>query len=321
MSFLCLPSFTLKINYENLYKLNTKEDSTFLHKGLGGLILLHFLYRYFLYFRYGSMFFSRPLDLFLINLHGVLSISSLLFHIPSLRNPLKPMIYPEFRLHSILFALRSIFVCNIYYYQLSSYYVIFTCFGTMMSADIITFFYNWNGKNGNTMRNMPFESKIDFNLQMEVIQMHSIMQIGATSFMLGNIETAFSPLFAIQLAAFLMTMVRKSIISTTMWHAIYSLSLWINIGFYNSLSTEYLILQQVMVHSFQNIFFPNRVNKYLAWSIMFGIYSLYVSKIGLGNISFLTWFDSLLYVHYFKKALVLGIWMHYGLKFKPLFLE
>jgi len=38
------------------------------------------------------------------------------------------------------------------------------------------------------------------------------MQILATLFMLGNINTSFTPLLAIQLAAFLMTLVIKSII-------------------------------------------------------------------------------------------------------------
>lgn len=321
MSFLPIPNFTLKIKNENLYKLNTKEDSSFLHKGLGGLILVHFFYRYCMYYWYGSMFFNSALDVFLINTHGILSISSFLFHIPNFRNRLKPMIYPEFRLHSILFAWRSILVCNIYYYDISPILIIFTCFGTMLGADIVTFYLNLDGKNGNTMRNMPFESQIDNDLQIEIIKMHSIMQIGATTFMLGNIDTAFSPLFAIQLAAFLMTMVRKSIITTTMWHAIYSLSLWINIGFFTTLSTEYLLIQLIIIYSFKKLFFPYRVNKYIAWSILFGIYSIYISNLGLQKFSFLIWLDSLYLIIYLKKLLVIAIWIHYFHKFKPLFLE
>ena len=35
-------------------------------------------------------------------MHGALSCSSLLFHISATRNPVKPIIYPEFRMHSIL---------------------------------------------------------------------------------------------------------------------------------------------------------------------------------------------------------------------------
>jgi len=309
----------LKINYENFYKLNTKEDSTFLHKSLGFICLLHFFYRYFLYFYYGSMFFSSSYDLFFINLHGVLSISSFLFHIPSLRNPLKPMIYPEFRLHSIVFALRSIIVCNIYFFHLSYLYIIFTCFVTMISADIITFIYNKEGKNGNTMRNMPFESGIEHKLQLEIVKMQSFMQLGATTFMLGSFETAFSPLFAIQLAAFLMTMVRKSIISTTSWHALYSLSLWLNIGFLTTLSIEYLLLQKTILSLFQFVFFPNKINKYIAWSMVFSFYILYNNIIGFNNIPFITWIDSFVLMLYLKRMLVFGVWANYLVKFKPLF--
>lgn len=309
---------SLQIHYENIYKLNTKEDSTLIHKGLGILCLLHFIYRYSLYLFYGNMFIQNPIDIFLVNIHGVLSISSFLFHIPSLRNPLKPMIYPEFRLHSIIFALRSVIVCNIYYFNISFMYIICTCFVTMIGADIITFIYNPQGKNGKTMRNMPFEKNLDENLQIKVVNMHSMMQIGATSFMFGTIETAFSPLFAIQIAAFLMTLVRKSIISTTTWHAIYSLTLWINIGFFTTLSCEYMLIQQIIFRSFQHVFFRYKINKYIAWSFVFGLYSLY--KYNLQEISFLYWLDHCFFMIYFKKFVVAAIWIDYFYKFKFLFI-
>jgi len=44
------------------------------------------------------------------------------------------------------------------------------------------------------------------------------MQVCATIFMLGNIDSAFGPLFAIQLSSFLITLVRKNIIKTNIWH-------------------------------------------------------------------------------------------------------
>jgi hypothetical protein len=308
---------SLQIHFENIHKLNTKEDSTLIHKGLGLACLLHFLYRYYLYFLYGSMFIQSTIDIFLVNIHAVLSISSFLFHIPSLRNPLKPMIYPEFRLHSIVFASRSVIICNIYYYNLHFHYIIFTCFVTMIGADMITWFFNQEGKNGKTMRNMPFEQNLDENLQIEVIKMHSIMQIGATTFMLGSIETAFSPLFAIQIAAFLMTLVRKSIISTLTWHAIYSLTLWTNLGFFTTLSSDYILIQQCMIHSFRNVFFPYKINKYIAWTILFGFYTFY--KNYLENKYFWSWIDDYVFIIYLKKMVVLAIFGHYFYKFKTLF--
>ena len=41
-----------------LHKLFTKEDSTHIHKILGIFSLAHYIYRYYLLFCYGSMFFT-----------------------------------------------------------------------------------------------------------------------------------------------------------------------------------------------------------------------------------------------------------------------
>jgi hypothetical protein len=122
---------------------------------------------------------------------------------------------------------------------------------------------------------MPFDNNIPKEEQLKITHMQSCMQIGATIFMLGNIETAFSPLFAIQLAAFLMTLVRKSIISSKMWHSAYSLSLWINIILFLSLPLGYILINQIMYYNYRNIFFPLKLNKYIAWTINFTIYILY----------------------------------------------
>jgi hypothetical protein len=88
--------------------------------------------------------------------------------------------------------------------------------------------------------------------------------------MLGNIETAFSPIFAIQLAAFLMTLVRKNLITSTSWHILYALSLWVNIIFYYTVNIDYMVMQILMFNIF--IYFPLRLNKYIGWSILFMLY-------------------------------------------------
>jgi hypothetical protein len=262
-------------NINNFYKLNTAEDSTHIHKTIGLTCLINFGYRYFNYFMYGTMNLENILGISLILIHGLLSVSSLIFHIPGLRNPLKPMIYPEFRLHSITFALRSVIISLLYYYKCNYLYVILTCYLTMIAADIISNIYNESGKNGKTMRNMPFDNTITLENQQKITSMHSYMQIGATTYMLGNIETAFSPLFAIQLAAFLMTLVRKSIISAKMWHSIYSLSLWINIILFLNIPLAYILFQQIVYYSFKLYFFPKRINKYISWSLIFGLFITY----------------------------------------------
>lgn len=266
---------TIYFNLENTYKLNTPEDSTFFHKFLGGICLTNFIYRYTYYIFYGTMNLDNKFGMFLVSIHGILSISSLIFHIPGKRNPSKPMIYPEFRLHSIAFALRSVIVCFQYYLQYHYIFPILTCYITMFSADMITYYFNQDGKNGKTMRNMPFDNNINEENQEEIIRMHSIMQIGATTYMLGGLESAFSPLLAIQLAAFLMTLVRKSIINAITWHSLYSLTLWINILLYKTHTVGYIIIHHVMVKNYIHVFFPYKINKYIGWSVNFGSYIIY----------------------------------------------
>jgi hypothetical protein len=108
-----------------------------------------------------------------------------------------------------------------------------------------------NEPNSTTMRNMPFDNKIGDSDQRQITLMQSSQQIGATLYMLGNLETCFSPMFAIQFAALLMTLVRKSIIDSTAWHIIYNLSLWINVFcFYSrSLSIGYVVFQPVVYYA------------------------------------------------------------------------
>jgi hypothetical protein len=117
--------------------------------------------------------------------------------------------------------------------------------------------------------------KISTEKQKEITSMHSLMQIAATGYMLGDIQSAFSPLLAIQLAAFLMTLVRKSIINSTTWHAIYSITLWINIILYETHSFGYIIIHQIMINNYKYIFFPLHINKYLAWTINFSFFIVY----------------------------------------------
>ena len=189
----------------------------------------------------------------------------------------------------------------------------------MIVADIITFFYNKDGKNGKTMRNMPFDNDIDPLKQEQIIKMHSIMQIGATTFMLGDLETAFSPLIAIQLAAFLMTLVRKSIINAITWHSIYSLSLWINIILFKTHSTGYIFIQHIMINNFIYVFFPLKVNKYISWTINFGTFILYKEIGGERLINTLSDFYPDL-VYKIKLVIIYTSFLHFFYKYRILFI-
>lgn len=259
----------------NLHKLVTKEDPYHIHKGLGAFCFINFMYRYYLLFTQGSMFLNTNTGIASILLHGLLSLTSLIFHIPANRNPRSPMIYPEFRMHSIIFGLRSVLCCLTYYHDMHFSTRMLICYFTMFAADTISVHYSPEN-NGRTISNMPFHTNISNEHRLAVIHMNSCMQIGATTFMFGNIDSAFSPLFAIQIAAFLMTLVRKSIITCNMWHILYAFSLWINIFLYaHSLPFNYIIIQMLIYVLYTSVLFPARTNKYVNWTIMFLLYSIY----------------------------------------------
>jgi hypothetical protein len=125
--------------------------------------------------------------------------------------------------------------------------------------------------------------------------MHSSAQIAATLFMLGNLETCFSPLFAIQIAAFLMTLVRKSIITANTWHILYSLSLWINVFCYYSTSIKYIFIQVILMKMFEywRFHLPNKLrggapfigNKYIGWVAAFAMFYVYDYHYGVPNLT------------------------------------
>jgi len=152
---------------------------------------------------------------------------------------------------------------------------------TMMSADAVTYVCNKDGSNGTTIRNMPYDERVSEESKKQVKQMNSNMQIGATLFMLGNIESAFFPMFAIQLSALLSTLVRKSIITANMWHIVYALSLGSNVVLYwTSLSLNYMAIQGLAFTIYTEIFFKYNTNKYLNWCLIFALFIAY-EKMGL----------------------------------------
>ena len=94
-------------------KLFTHHDHNNAHKSLGLVVLLQFVYRFVNLALCGSCFpDSEPLwaSTLLLLAHACLSVSSLIFRLPAKRNFTSPMIWPEFGLHSIVFATRHVCV-------------------------------------------------------------------------------------------------------------------------------------------------------------------------------------------------------------------
>ena len=266
---------------ENAAKLVTHEDGRrfHIHKILGIASLSHYFYRFFRCCITGSMEFdSSWTTLICICVHALLSTTSLFFKIPDNRVQGKPMIWPEFRLHSIFFAWRSILPMMFIWVsshvtQMRPYVQLFGAFCillTMILADFTSSHFMKQGKlhpQNTPMRMMPFPEKTSELLISLTNFYYSVCQVLATLMLLyaTDYPRLLLIMFPIQLAAFLMTLVRKSIITGGTWHVIYAISLGLNYV-YGILSDESLPLEYWLYATFFCFFrFALNANKYMLW--------------------------------------------------------
>ena len=236
-------------------KLFTNHDKYHLHKLLGFGCLFNFFLRIYWLVAYGSMYiyadsaYASLSALAIPVAHLTLSLSSFIFQVPLIRLNSKIIIWKELQLHNIIFTSRSAtimiysVICarnNIgiidtgsgpeyyYLYQFGKFALIIA---HHLLADYITLKYNMNEKT--TTRDINWENITDTN-KVIIKKYYAICQILAINALIltdndkkgsGAIESAFLIMFPIQLSTFLMTLVRKSIISNISWHIFYGLSL------------------------------------------------------------------------------------------------
>jgi hypothetical protein len=280
--------------FANLYKLVSHEESNFfhLHKILGGLSLGHFIVRFYQMFNNPRIDFKTNYITFgFILIHMLLSTSSVIFKIPAKRNLSLPMIWPEFRIHSILFAYRSLLIMlGLYaykydildkiYFNAFRYIIVF---GTLIGADITTNYYIKNSfvdPNSSTMRTMPYPPNISSRCISILNKYYSISQVFATMICLYtySYNRLLLLVFPIQIAAFLMTLVRKNILSPGGWHILYTSSLALNYTFALISKVE---PKPLSFWIGSGLFILGRfyfnLNKYLLWSGVLGL-KLFLEK-------------------------------------------
>lgn len=216
-------------------KLITNHDPFHIHKILGVCALLNYIYRFFLLLTIGTCFPQdepKSISVTSVLLHALLSLSSLLLPLPKKRNFSSPMIWPEFRLHSITFASRHAIMtiavlCNAVpeniWANLAFRLLIIT--GTIQIASIITDKYGCRVKR--TTNAMAYPKHITEEMQKPVKKFYTLSQFGATATCLLDDPTIlFVPIFAIQIAPLMMTFVRKGKASAASLHRVYALSLY-----------------------------------------------------------------------------------------------
>ena len=230
----------------------TNHDKYHLHKVLGFGCLFNFFLRIYWLVVYGSMYIYADTltSLFIPVAHLTLSMSSLIFHVPQTRLNSKIIIWKELQLHNMVFTSRSATIMlysvlcsrmnaasyaasaasaySYYLYQLGKFALVIA---HHLLADYITARYNTNDKT--TTRDINWEN-ISERTKAFMKQYYAVCQILAINALIltdnepygsGTVESAFLIMFPIQLSTFLMTLVRKSIISNISWHIFYGLSL------------------------------------------------------------------------------------------------
>jgi len=217
----------------------TKHDPYHVHKTLGLLGLLHFIYRFFFSLWAGNSLTDGRQDLVFLGIfvHAGLSLTSLLLPLPKKRMFTKPMIWPEFRLHNIVFALRHIVATLLI---VSGFHAWANSLGMSMTflyrlaiilvpsylADQVT--ERIGDKELRTTNSMPYPYRSRKPDQVMTKDFYAMSQFLATALAAtDDPEATFWPVLGIQMAAFSMTLVRKGIIDAHHYHFIYSVALMV----------------------------------------------------------------------------------------------
>jgi hypothetical protein len=208
----------------------TDHDILHIHKLLGFGCLTHYAYRIFNKMVHGSMGFeSKPMIAYLTPIaHLSLSLSSFIFPVPEYRFNCKTIIWKELQLHNVIFTSRSVFIM---YHSLMCknydawYY--YTRLGIVvahhMMADIVSSVYQKDNKT--STRDIPYSNNTLLNYLLKKYYAFSQLVAVSNLMLTRGYENPFIIMFPIHLSTFLMTLVRKNIITNNQWHVFYALSL------------------------------------------------------------------------------------------------
>jgi hypothetical protein len=164
-------------------------------------------------------------------LHGAMSCSSLLLPLPKKRNFSSPMIWPEFRFHSITFALRHVIatvgtIAKLWpeHWILNFSARLLLVLAVTRVASFITDVYG--DREQRTTNSMPYPESVDDRKQKNVKLFYTRAQFGATATVfIPDATLNYAPLLAIQMAPLLMTLVRKGKVGALTYHRVYALAL------------------------------------------------------------------------------------------------
>ena len=264
-------------------KLLTREDRFFFHKIFGLLILVHILMRSLvLVFEssdtlFGNSYFGLTMEtmfpvwlmLFFAICHGLLSLSSLIFHVPQHANQNKPMIHSMFRAHSICFAMRAVLIMMIDLMiadpQIRQFLICLIVLSCFFSSDIISERLTASDDRYKTTDSMPYWPDCSpFRQNIHKLSYAFAQYVASVICVFGTYESVFFTLPAIQGAAFLMTLTRKNLISPYAYHQIYTILLFYAVPFFLIIAPIKILLV-IAISAICLYLRTIKVNKYLIW--------------------------------------------------------
>eukprot|EP00930_Biecheleria_cincta_P041051 TRINITY_DN28124_c0_g1_i1.p1 TRINITY_DN28124_c0_g1~~TRINITY_DN28124_c0_g1_i1.p1 ORF type:complete len:325 (-),score=54.86 TRINITY_DN28124_c0_g1_i1:31-1005(-) len=219
-------------------KLLTHHDRFHVHALLGLTALLHFLFRFtYLFVKFEESFTPCLASYASLLVHVFLHVTSFQFNLPKHRLSTKPMIWAEFRMHNAIFTYRHIISIAIgmaapdWWWRKPDMSSVLVKIGllclTCKCADWVT--ENFGSTEKRTTNAMPYPEETD-SIQPVTKWFYAKSQFAATAFAaFGTPTLSFGAVLAIEIASFLMTLVRKGIIESHTYHIIYASALFINL--------------------------------------------------------------------------------------------
>lgn len=219
-------------------KLFSYHDYFHVHAILGLSALLHFASRFLLLFIYQwDSFTPGVVSAACLSIHFFLHVSSFQFELPRNRLWTKPMIWREFRVHNAIFAYRHLVGtilgtwCAEWWWRSppcasALFAKVALVLAACKAADVATQYLGSDEKR--TTNAMPYPQKTADNVEQVAKWFYAKSQFAATAIAaFGTPSLSFLSVLAIEIASFLMTLVRKGIIEAHHYHIVYAASLFI----------------------------------------------------------------------------------------------
>lgn len=264
-----------KAKHSTASLMDSEEDRYFVHKTLGLACLGSFVYRFCHTGKADMQFRHDDIGtLATLLLHATLSFSSLIFRIPQKRIKHGFRIWPEYRLHSIVFALRNLLGMLVTYYYgrqrhleqeivlvrdcLNTGIVLLTCALADIASQSVR-------HSSSTIRNLDASPLTKFHF--------SVMQFHATTgclFGSDRYSLNFIMLFIVQFNSFLMTLQRKNIGRQYVMVSLYGLMLVIGfcVGGYEVTQSGLFWIMSTVAVGAALLRMVGGLNKYLLWTTM-----------------------------------------------------